>query len=283
LFQVEILTIGNEILAGEVLDTNTHWVCQQLQDLGGNVLGTSLVRDRVEDIAQALRSTLSRDPDVVITMGGLGPTADDLTLAGVAEALGIPLELHPQALSLVRQRYDTLSRQGSGLSAGLNPARQKMARLPRGSHSLPNPVGTAPGVRLAVGAQEVICLPGVPAEMKGIFQTEVQMHFHQRFGAGAYARRDLLASCSDESLLAPVLEKVSRAHPKVYIKSRARPFEEGVPLRLTLTSRAEKRAKADENLGHALRALKGALSSLGIELEEKAGLPQHSEDSNHSG
>ena len=96
---MKILTIGNEILAGEVLDTNTHWVCQQLQDLGGNVAGASLVRDRVEDVAQALRSALTRGPDVVITMGGLGPTADDLTLAGVAEALGVPLELHPQALS----------------------------------------------------------------------------------------------------------------------------------------------------------------------------------------
>jgi molybdopterin-biosynthesis enzyme MoeA-like protein len=107
--------------------------------------------------------------------------------------------------------------------------------------------------------------------MKAIFQNEVQPHLRRRFGAEAYCRRELLASCPDESLLAPILEEVSRAHPKVYLKSRARPFEEGVRLRLTLTARGREEAEAKGYLREAVRALGEALSAIGIELEDTPG------------
>ena len=88
---VEIFIIGNEILNGEILDTNTQWLCHEIHRLGGQVVRTTVLRDDLETIAGELRAALNRRPEVILTSGGLGPTADDLTLAAVAEGAGVPV------------------------------------------------------------------------------------------------------------------------------------------------------------------------------------------------
>src|SRR5690242_11245775 len=103
---VEIFIIGNEILIGEIQDTNTHWLCKEINNMGGVVSRATVLRDVHETVAAELAAALARGPKVIITSGGLGPTADDLTLAAVAAGANVPLELHQQALQMVKERYD---------------------------------------------------------------------------------------------------------------------------------------------------------------------------------
>src|SRR6185369_6411580 len=105
---IELFIIGNELLIGEIQDTNTHWLCRELNRLGGQVVRATLLRDTAEVIAAEISAALDRAPRVIITSGGLGPTADDLTLAAVAQGLGRELRLHDLALLMIRERYDEL-------------------------------------------------------------------------------------------------------------------------------------------------------------------------------
>ena len=103
--RVEIVTAGNEVLLGDVLDTNSHRLCRLVTALGGAVTHAVLVRDDLEAIAAEVRGVLGRAPALAFTVGGLGPTVDDMTLAGLALGLGVPLELHPGAERLVAAAY----------------------------------------------------------------------------------------------------------------------------------------------------------------------------------
>lgn len=275
---VEIVAIGSEILIGDVQDINTHWLCKEITDLGGHVRRGSLLRDEPEAIAAEVRAALDRGSDVVFTTGGLGPTADDLTLAAVARGVGgstalttgVAVRLHEKARQMVSDRYDELAAQGILAEGGLNPAREKMAYLPEGATPLHNPVGTAPGVLLKAGQTTIVCLPGVPAELKGIFATSLQPFLRQTFGAGVFVERVVTAECNDESLLAPVVNRVAAGHPDVYVKSWARPFGETGRLKITLSAGGSDRAAVDALLDAALTSLQAGLATAGIPLHNPA-------------
>ena len=267
---VEIVAIGSEILIGDVQDINTHWLCKEITDLGGHVRRGSLLRDEPEAIAAEVRAALDRGSDVVFTTGGLGPTADDLTLAAVARGAGVAVRLHEKARQMVSDRYDELAAQGILAEGGLNPAREKMAYLPEGATPLHNPVGTAPGVLLKAGQTTIVCLPGVPAELKGIFATSLQPFLRETFGAGVFVERVVATECNDESLLAPVVNRVAAGHPDVYVKSWARPFGETVWLKITLSASGSDRAAVDALLDAALTSLQAGLAAAGIPLHNPA-------------
>jgi len=101
---VEIVSAGNEVLIGDVLDTNTNWLCVKVTGLGGLVRRTVMLRDDVAAIAAEIRGGLERRPALIFTVGGLGPTSDDRTLEGVALGLGVKLQLHPEAVRLVAEK-----------------------------------------------------------------------------------------------------------------------------------------------------------------------------------
>ena len=151
---VEIVAVGNELLLGDVLDTNSQWLCRRFTGLGARVQRVTMVGDDEAIIAGVVRGALERGARLVVTTGGLGPTEDDLTLRAVAAALGRPLVEHPGAREMVARTYAELARRGHVASAEMTPARLKMARLPEGAEPLANGVGAAPGalVRLADGA-----------------------------------------------------------------------------------------------------------------------------------
>ncbi|MFQ5692026.1 MAG: molybdopterin-binding protein, partial [Nitrospinota bacterium] len=193
MFSVEIIASGSEILSGQVLDTNTHWVCVQVTGMGGRVERAHILADSEAAIAETLRAARRRKPDSILTFGGLGPTADDLTLFGVARAMNRDIALHPEAREWVRARYEELARQGAVESAEMTPPREKMAYLPSGAEPLPNAVGTAPGVRIVEEDGEVVSLPGVPAEMRSIFEESVAPRWRERFGAAGFSLREVLA------------------------------------------------------------------------------------------
>lgn len=156
---VEIVTIGTEILLGQLVDTNAAFVARQLADAGIDVFAKHSVGDNADRLAVMLAGALER-ADGVITTGGLGPTVDDLTKDAVSRAVGRPLVLHEPSLRAIEDRFRAMGRTMSD-----NNARQAM--LPEGGVVLENPHGTAPGfVALRADGKFVASMPGVPREMK---------------------------------------------------------------------------------------------------------------------
>lgn len=130
--EAEIVAIGNELLLGDVLDTNTNWLCQQITGIGGKVARAVMVGDDLTAIAGEITGALeNRQPKAIFTTGGLGPTSDDLTLRAVAEVTGRPIEANAQALEMVRKTYEELARRGHVKNGALTGSRAKMAHLPQ--------------------------------------------------------------------------------------------------------------------------------------------------------
>jgi molybdenum cofactor synthesis domain-containing protein len=269
--KVEIIAIGNELLLGDVLDTNTNWLCKRITGVGGQVTRTSMIGDDTEVIVAEVRSSLEREPDLIITTGGLGPTGDDITLGAVAEATKRPIELHAEALALVKAKYQELAAKGYLKHATLTDARKKMAYLPRGATALGNPVGAAPAAVLLLGATTLVSLPGIPDEMKGIYEETLQPILQTIFADSYYEEKAIIALCGDESSLAPLLAEVVEAHPEVYIKSRARRYGSEVRILITLSSAADAKDKVEERIGTALKRLASDLGAAGFGVEDDPG------------
>ena len=262
---VEIVTIGNEVLLGLVQDTNSNYLCRVVREMGGRVRHIAVVRDEVDSIAQEVRASLARRADLVFTCGGLGPTDDDLTLAAIAEATGRRLELNETARDFIERRYRELARAGYVASPQISESRLKMARLPEGSRPVDNPVGAAPAVAISAGANRIVSLPGVPAELKAIIEGPLQTLLNEVFGRGSYREREMTVECGDESALAPALRQVASAHPNVYIKSRASHFGRDVVFRITISASASSPEEADRMIERASEDLARALQNAGIE------------------
>lgn len=267
---VEILVVGNELLRGEILDTNTHWLCRLINSRGGQVTRVTLLPDIEAEVAEAVRSAIARDAGVVFTSGGLGPTDDDLTLAAVAKGAGVALTLDAAAREMVRQRYDDFHAQGVLAEGGLNPFREKMAWLPTGAEPLPNPVGTAPGVLLRAGGSVIISLPGVPPELEAIVTHSLADFMDQTFGGGGAFARALTVRCNDESIMVPALSRVVDRYPQVYIKSLARALGEVPELDILFTVVGGDAAMRQAQVDGAVAELQQGLTALGIAHWEKS-------------
>ena len=177
---VEILSTGDELLTGQVVDTNSAWLMDRLWDLGVMVRRKTLVGDDRQDLLAALAETTGR-ADLVVMSGGLGPTEDDLTSECVAAAMGVPLEEDAASLEAIRRRFERLRRT-------MTPNNAKQARFPRGAVVLANRFGTAPGFEVRLGRAELVCLPGVPSEYRGMNEEFVLPRVAARVGGGSAAR-----------------------------------------------------------------------------------------------
>ncbi|TMI20937.1 hypothetical protein E6H31_07725 [Candidatus Bathyarchaeota archaeon] len=218
----EIISVGNELLIGHTLDTNSFWIAKQFTRFGWTLQRITVLRDSLPAIKDGITGALHRKPDLLITLGGLGPTHDDMTLKGVSLALHNRLILNPGALAMVKARYSKLE-----ASTGLTRFRRKMATFPEGAKPLPNPVGTAPGVMINVGTTRLVSLPGVPSEMKAIFTGSVTPMLRASKGeAPEEVSVDLVGII--ESALAPALDRTRKAFPGLYFKSHPRGREGGI-------------------------------------------------------
>lgn len=162
---IEILSVGDELLYGQTVDTNANWIAQQVFNLGLQVRHVQTAGDRAEDIQHAVRLAASRSRLVIVT-GGLGPTVDDLTLEAAAQVFGQQLVLHQDWADRMRQMFEAIGRPYSTNN-------EKQAWLPEHGALLPNTNGTAPGCRVDHGSATFFFFPGVPREMKPMFEAEV--------------------------------------------------------------------------------------------------------------
>lgn len=169
----EIITIGTEILLGEIVDTNTRYIARTLRGMGVNIYRTITIGDNVERIAEAINHSMQR-ADIVITTGGLGPTVDDPTREAVARAAGVELEFRED---LWQQVVAIISRYGRRASEN----QKRQAYIPRGAIAISNPVGTAPCFIVETERNAVASLPGVPNEMEHILHESVIPYLQKRF------------------------------------------------------------------------------------------------------
>jgi len=169
----EIITIGTEILLGEIVDTNTRYIARTLRGMGVNIYRTTTIGDNTERIAEAIRNSMHR-ADIVITTGGLGPTVDDPTREAVAKAAGVELEFRDD---LWEQVVAIISRYGRKPSEN----QKRQAYIPKGAIAIPNPVGTAPCFIVETDQNAVVSLPGVPNEMEHILHEAVIPYLQERF------------------------------------------------------------------------------------------------------
>ena len=163
--QVELLVVGEEVLSGATLDTNSGDVARALRASGLGVARAAIVGDRPADIRDAARAALERAHVLVVT-GGLGPTPDDCTKEALAELFADALELDAATLEEIRARF-------AARGIVMPESNRKQAFLPQSARKIPNPVGSAPGVHWVRADAEVFLLPGVPAEMRAMLATYV--------------------------------------------------------------------------------------------------------------
>jgi molybdenum cofactor synthesis domain-containing protein len=248
----EIISIGNELLIGHTLDTNSHWIAKRFTKFGWTLQRITVLRDSLAAIKDGVTGALRRKPDLLITLGGLGPTHDDMTSKGVALALNKGLALNQEALAMVKARYNALE-----ASTGLTRFRRKMATFPKGAQPLPNPIGTAPGVTVKVGTTRLVSLPGVPSEMKAIFNgSVVPMLRSSRRTAPEEVSIGLVGII--ESALAPTLDRARKAFPGLYFKSHPRGREGGIRSLIQLhvySVDPDSRVKLDTAIAYLLREL----------------------------
>lgn len=169
----EIITIGTEILLGEIVDTNTRYLARNLRGLGIDLYRTITIGDNEERIASAIRESMER-ADIVITTGGLGPTIDDPTRDAVAKAMGVETEFRED---LWQQVVATIARYGRTPSEN----QKRQAYVPKGALGILNPVGTAPCFIVETPRNAIISLPGVPNEMEHVLHESIIPYLQNRF------------------------------------------------------------------------------------------------------
>jgi nicotinamide-nucleotide amidase len=198
-YRAEVLAIGTELLLGQILDTNSAWMGQQLALRGIEHVYQGKVGDNHERIVRALRDALDR-ADAVICCGGLGPTQDDITRAAIAEVMGVPLVRHPELADVIRGMFEARGRT-------MPESNLLQADVPEGASVIEQRIGTAPGLICPVGDKVVYAVPGVPYEMQEMLERAVLADLSLRAGVtGVILSRVLRTWGESESGLAERLQ-----------------------------------------------------------------------------
>jgi len=254
--KLEVVTIGSELLLGQVVDTNAAELGRALAAAGAEVVRHVTVADRPEAIRAAVAESLERT-GFVITTGGLGPTRDDMTKPIVAAIVGKPLRLDDTVLRSLEERFRRLGRPMPAMN-------RTQAEVPEGATVLPNPRGTAPGLWVEDGTgRVVVMLPGVPSEMRGLLAEEVLPRIAQRSLGTVVRSRTVRTAGVAESALA---ERVGAIEEDIAPLTLAYlPSTDGVDLRVTAWGLREE--EADRRL-----------SAVATQLRARAGADAYGED-----
>jgi len=186
--RAELVMIGSELLLGQVVDTNSSFLAKRLAELGVDLFRKTTVGDNLGRIADVLRDACER-AELVVVSGGLGPTEDDLTREAVAKCFGVHLVFHQELLDEIQCRFNRFGRK-------MSPNNRRQAHLPEGATLLPNPIGTAPAFVLEAGTNILVTLPGVPAELKLIFDEHFVPYLQEKgYVTGEIIRSRVLKIC----------------------------------------------------------------------------------------
>ena len=260
---VEILVIGNEILIGKTQDTNSNWLAKRITRYGHQITRITSIGDELDIISSTLKEILSREPDVVITSGGLGPTFDDMTLKGIAMALNRELELDEHAYNAIRKAYDAAFKRGFLKLEGMTPEREKMAYLPKGSIPLPNTIGTAPAVKLTEGRTTIFCVQGIPMELKATFRNGILPLLSEK--KGKFIEKGFVLMGIGESQLAPYVSELEKKYPQLWIKTHPKI---GLSVEVELSITAFNVENGDELIDDVLTKLKKIIIDLKGQIKE---------------
>jgi len=214
-----IVAIGDELVGGFTLDTNSHWLAERLRLLGFPVKRVTAIRDRPHEIVDEVRRELADDEVTHIFLsGGLGPTPDDRTFAALAEALGRGLVVWEETRARIERRVRRMHDAGLLESPELTEGNLRMARIPaEPAHVFKNKRGMAPGVMYEVSGKRIFVLPGVPLEMKSIFTEELETQFLAEGSASTV--RELRFTFAVEARFYPLMRELEEKFPDVSVGS----------------------------------------------------------------
>jgi len=233
-----ILTIGNELVSGDVANTNGSWLAKRLAPLGVAVRSIASLPDEIETVAEFVRAESPR-VDFLLVTGGLGGTPDDLTREAIAHAFSVPQEEAPELAAALRARFTRDPEYAA-----------RWALLPRGSRPLENPLGGAPGFAI----ENVYVMPGLPAEMEAMFAS-VAEEFRRGSPIGAWRR----VYRTRESVIAPVLVEFGERWPDLVVGSYPTFLDTGPEVEIVLKSAdADELAAASAWLGGRIDRLIGS-------------------------
>jgi nicotinamide-nucleotide amidase len=248
--KAEIVTIGDELLRGEITDTNKSFLSDRLLGLDIETHYHTSVRDDAADMIDAFRRASTRS-DITLVSGGLGPTRDDLTAAVLAEAFDLELVLDEDALEGIRTFFHSVGREMTENNAS-------QACFPEGAEILPNPIGTAPGFSIALGGTRFFCMPGVPREMARMMDEQVLPRISASHSGGGVVRARLLRTFGmGESTLDSELKDIA-ASGNVTLGFRTS-FPDNYVRPLARADTAEDAARALDRVCDAIRERLGPL------------------------
>lgn len=232
----EVLTIGSELVLGQLVDTNAAFIAQALSEIGVGLACHTTVGDDRARMDAALRSALDRS-QIVITTGGLGPTEDDLTRESAAAVLGRELEFRPELLAHIEGLFKRIGYR-------MPPNNKRQAYIPQGAEVVHNPRGTAPCFRYEYEDRVLICLPGVPQETEPLIRDEIIPYLKQKYTPGGtiWMNRVLKVGGLGESGVDAQIKDLIRSSKNPIIGLQASPGE--IKVRLTAMADSETEAGA---------------------------------------
>jgi nicotinamide-nucleotide amidase len=237
--KVHLMTVGDEILIGQITDTNSGWMAQQLNLIGARITGVTSVGDDETEIVEALSHALQK-ADAVLMTGGLGPTKDDITKKALARFFGVEMVFDQPTYERIVRFFEMLGRSSTA-------AHREQCYMPANAVLLPNKMGTAPGMWFERGSQAVVSMPGVPYEMEYLMEHQVIPRLREFFPSEPIAHRTILTVGEGESRIAARLEDWEASLPS-HIKLAYLPNLGRVRLRLTGTGLDE--AALQQELDH---------------------------------
>ncbi|HEY9232955.1 MAG TPA: competence/damage-inducible protein A [Blastocatellia bacterium] len=265
MLKAEIIAIGSELLTAHRTDTNSLWLTERLNAVGINVLQKTVVGDEESRLEEAIRDALRRS-DLIISTGGLGPTEDDITRKVFARVTGRQLRLDYEILDRLRERLTSRGYQ-------MTPNNERQALVLNGATPLPNPNGSAPGLRLDQDGKLIVLLPGPPRENQPMFDTYIMPELEQRSRGVRRATRLLKVTGMGESQLddkiAPIYQQYTNPTTTILFTDSE--------VELHLTATAESAARAEALVAELAEKLEEAIgdncySTRGERLEEVIGL-----------
>ena len=244
-----ILSVGDELIMGQTVDTNSAWLSARLAECGVMTAYHKTVPDDVEVTVAALEESC-KAADLVIVTGGLGPTDDDLTRQSFARLLDVPLDLHPPSLEKIRVFF-------RGLGREMPASNRNQALVPRGAEVVENPWGTAPGIKVKVGKTMLFALPGVPYEMRNMAEKDILPLFRGERGH-AVAVAALHCFGAGESMLAEKLGDLMRRDRQPVVGTTA----SGWVVTIRIRSEAPTATLANRALEATVHEIEGRLGNL---------------------